>query len=79
MCDSVGCFVFTHSSGSSVIFPIISVVMGVILTSVVIGGRHQRTPCWNRCHSAAVKLLDENLQEQTQPLPALYLFFKNII
>lgn len=27
--------------------------MGVILTSVVVGGRHQRPPCWDRCHSAA--------------------------
>lgn len=35
------------------------------LTSVVVGGGHQRSACWNGCHPAAGQigiLLDGNLQ-----------------
>lgn len=61
------------------IFPTIPGVMGAILTSVVIGGGHQRPPSWNRCHSAAaaVKLLDGNLQEPTQLLAVLGIISKD--
>lgn len=32
------------------------------LTSVVVSGRHERTSCWNSCHSAVVAEPDGNLR-----------------